>query len=213
MARNPLTPFRFGGGLLGGSDPFLSLHRDVNRLFDDALRGAGLPMAGAEAGGGMTNFINPQMNVSETQNEIRITAELPGVTKQDIDVSLDQDLLTIRGEKRFEQTEGGEKENFHFVERAYGSFQRCIRLPGPLDPEQVQASFENGVLTITLPKAQQQERSRKIQVQSGGQAGSARVSARQSGAEESESRGATAQHREGGGENQPSRQQGTQRRS
>jgi hypothetical protein len=51
MARNPLTPFRFGGGLLGGSDPFLSLHRDVNRLFDDVLRGAGLPMAGAEAGG------------------------------------------------------------------------------------------------------------------------------------------------------------------
>jgi HSP20 family protein len=51
MVRNPLTPFRFGGGLLAGSDPFLSLHRDVNRLFDDVLRGAGLPMAGAEASG------------------------------------------------------------------------------------------------------------------------------------------------------------------
>jgi HSP20 family protein len=107
MARNPLTPFRFGGSLLGGSDPFLSLHRDVNRLFDDVLRGAGVPMAGGEAGGGMANFINPHMNVSETEYEIRITVELPGVTEQDIDLNLDQDLLTIRGEKKFERTEAG----------------------------------------------------------------------------------------------------------
>jgi HSP20 family protein len=206
-----MTPFRFGGGLLAGGDPFLSLHRDVNRLFDDVLRGAGLPMAGAEGAQGMANFINPQMNVSETPNEIRITAELPGVTEQDIDISLDQDLLTIRGEKRFEQSQGGEKENFHFVERAYGTFQRSIRMPGPLDPEQVRASFENGVLTITLPKAQQQERSHKIQIQSGGKSGSARIAGQQTGSEGPGSRVAAEQAR--GGEEQTSgRPQGTQRR-
>ncbi|MGH1575168.1 Hsp20/alpha crystallin family protein [Methylobacterium sp. P31] len=166
MARNSLTPFR-SGGLLGGGDPFLSLHREMNRLFDDVFRGGGEP-ASSVPGSGAGTFINAHMNVSETDKEIRVTAELPGVTDKDIDVSLDDDVLTIRGEKRFEQSKGGEKENFHFVERSYGSFQRSIRLPFPVDPEQVKANFEHGVLTVTLPKTAQQERSRRIQVQSGG---------------------------------------------
>ena len=121
--------------------------------------------------GRVGNFVNASMNVSETEKEIRITAELPGVTEQDIDVSLDDDVLTIRGEKKFERTD--DKENFHFVERSYGTFQRSLRLPFPVDPEQVQASFENGVLTVTVPKTGQQERSRRIQVQGpgGGQVG------------------------------------------
>jgi HSP20 family protein len=163
MARNPLTPSRSGFGLLGGGDPFLSLHREMNRLFDEALRGTGLPAGGPSQGG---TFVHASMNVSETDKEIRITAELPGVTEQDIDVSLDADVLTIRGEKRFERTD--EKENFHFVERSYGTFQRSVRLPYAVDPEQVQAHCENGVLTVTLPKTAQQERSRRIQVQGRG---------------------------------------------
>ena len=169
MVRNPLSPFRAGGiaerGL--GEDPFLSLHREMNRLFDNVFRGAGLPAGGGgQVQGGTGQFVTAPMNVSETEREIRITAELPGVTEQDIDISLNDDVLTIRGEKKFE--EQGEKENFHFVERSYGTFQRSLRLPYPINPDQVQASFENGVLTIALPKAAQQERSRKIQVQSGG---------------------------------------------
>jgi HSP20 family molecular chaperone IbpA len=124
----------------------------MNRLFDEALRGTGLPAGGPSQGG---NFVNASMNVSETDKEIRITAELPGVTEQDIDVSLDDDVLTIRGEKKFERTD--DKENFHFVERSYGTFQRSVRLPYAVDPEQVQAHCENGVLTVTLPKTAQQE--------------------------------------------------------
>jgi HSP20 family protein len=163
MARNPMTPFRSGGGMLSG-DPFLSLHREMNRLFDDVLRGAAPPaMSGSQGQGDIGTFVNAHMNVSETEKEIRITAELPGVTEQDIDVSLDDDVLTIRGEKKFERTD--EKETYHFVERSYGTFQRSLRLPFPVDPEQVQASFENGVLTVTVPKTGRQERSRKIQVQ------------------------------------------------
>jgi HSP20 family protein len=161
MARNPMTPFRSGGLL--GSDPFMSLHRDVNRLFEDAFRG--MPSSGG-AQGAAGNLINAHMNVSETDKEIRITAELPGVRQDDVDLTLDEDLLTIRGEKRFEQTD--DKENFHFVERSYGTFQRSVRLPFPVDPEQVRASFENGVLTVRLPKTGRQERSRKIQIQGGG---------------------------------------------
>jgi HSP20 family protein len=169
MANNPLTPFR-GGSLFGsGFDPFLTLHREMNRLFDDVIRGTGLTPAtsGQGQGGAVGNFVNTSMNVSETDKEIRVTAELPGVTEQDLDVRLDDDVLTIRGEKKFEETKGGEKENFHFVERSYGTFQRSLRLPSSVDPEQVKANFQNGVLTITLPKTAQQERSRKIQIKAG----------------------------------------------
>ena len=165
MARHPLTPFGsrslFGGDL----DPLFSLHRDMNRLFDEVM-GRGLPSAGGQGGqSGQGQIINAHMNVSETENEIRISAELPGVKEDDIDVSLNDDLLTIRGEKRFERKD--EKENFHFVERSFGTFQRSIRLPFAVNPDQVQASFENGVLTVTLPKSAQQERTRRIQVQRG----------------------------------------------
>jgi HSP20 family protein len=164
MARNPMTPFRPGGGMLPG-DPFLSLHREMNRLFDDVFRGAGLPAAGPQ-GQGIGTFVNASMNVSETDKEIRITAELPGVTEQDLDISLDDDVLTIRGEKKFERTD--DKENFHFVERSYGTFQRALHLPFSVAPDKVQATFENGVLTVTLPKTAQQERSHRIRVQAGG---------------------------------------------
>jgi HSP20 family protein len=167
MARNSLTPFRSGLGLLGGNDPFLSLHREMNRLFDDVLRGTGLPATSSQGQGG--SFVTAHMDVSETDKEIRITAELPGVTEQDIDVSLDDDVLTIRGEKKFERR--NDKENFHFVERSYGTFQRSLRLPNSVDPEQVQASFENGVLTVTVPKTEQRQRSRRIQVQGTGAQG------------------------------------------
>ncbi len=163
MARNPLSPFRSGGlaerGGYGG-DPFLSLHREMNRLFDDVLRGSfGVPVQSGEQGRGM---MMPHMDVSETENEVRICAELPGVSEKDVDVSLSGDVLTIRGEKKFERKD--DTENYHFMERSYGTFQRSLRLPYAVDPDQVQASFENGVLTVTLPKGKEQERSRPIQV-------------------------------------------------
>ena len=171
MARNPLSPFRSGGlaerGGYGG-DPFLSLHREMNRLFDDVLRGSfGVPVQSGEQGGGM---MMPHMDVSETESEVRICAELPGVSEKDVDVSLSDDVLTIRGEKKFERKD--DKENYHFVERSYGTFQRSLRLPYAVDPDQVQPSFDNGVLAVTLPKGKEQERSRRIQI-SGGSSGQA----------------------------------------
>jgi HSP20 family protein len=163
MARNPLTPLRSGLGGLGGSDPFLSLHREMNRLFDDVLRSTGVAQGGQDIAGSM---IAPQINVSETASEIRVSAELPGVSEQDTDVSLDDDVLTIRGEKKFERMD--EKETFHFIERSSGTFQRALHLPLSVAPDQVQATFENGVLTVTLPKTARQERSHRIRVQAGG---------------------------------------------
>jgi HSP20 family protein len=162
MARNPLSPFRPGGlterGF--GEDPFMSLHREMNRLFDDVFRG--VPTAGARGRSG-GDFVTAHMDVSETENEVRICAELPGVSQDDVEVSLDDDVLTIRGEKKLERKD--EKENYHFMERSYGTFQRSLRLPFRVEPDQVQADFNNGVLTVTLPKTKAQDRSRRIQIQ------------------------------------------------
>jgi len=153
MARTFLTPF---GSFR--SDPFLSLHRDVNRLFDDVLRGGSNPASSDQN----SNIIPAQVNVAETPEVFRITAELPGVTRDQVDVRLEDDVLTIRGEKRFERRD--DKEDYHLVECSYGTVQRSLRLPYPVDPEQVQASFENGLLLITLPKSKAQDRSRRIEV-------------------------------------------------
>jgi HSP20 family protein len=142
----------------------------MNRLFDDVFRGNLAEAEGSNQAAQGGGIIPARMNVSETENEFRITAELPGVTEQDVDVQLDDDMLTIRGEKRSEQKD--EKENYHFVERSFGSFQRSLRLPFSVNPEQVQARFENGILTVTLPKTHQQERSRRIRVQGSGASGS-----------------------------------------
>ena len=179
MARNPLSPYRSGAGLLGGSDPFTSLHREMNRLFDDAYR---------RGGSGVGDLIQMEIDVSETENEYRVKAELPGVNEDEIDLRLEDDMLTIRGEKKFERTEGGEKEDYHFVERSYGTFQRSLRLPTRVDADKVQASYENGVLTIALPKAQQEERRRRIQVQGGGQRGKGKQSGQQEASKPSQNK-------------------------
>jgi HSP20 family protein len=209
MARNPFHPFPGGLGRAHG-DPFMSLHREMNRLFDDVFRGmtpsgqggqaaqggqtaqggqdvaqAGLAQAGLGHGGlGQGGFAQvalvPHMDVSETDDELRISAELPGVAEGDVEVMLHDDVLTIRGEKKFERAD--ERENFHFVERSYGTFQRSLRIPWPVNPDEVQASFERGVLTVTLPKSQPQEKSRRIEVRSGGGAGGTATEQGRSGA-------------------------------
>lgn len=163
MAR---VPSLFSPGSLlgtGGSDPFLTLHREMNRLFDDVLRG-GPVSSGGQGGSQGGVLLAPHMDVSETDKELRIQAELPGVSENDIDVSLHEDVLTIRAEKKQERKE--EREGVHFSERAFGTFQRSLRLPFQVNPDQVQARFANGVLSVTLPKTQPQERSWRIQIQS-----------------------------------------------
>jgi HSP20 family protein len=174
MACYPLTLFTPGGlmGVGGGGagDPFLTLHREMNRLFDHVLRGGGMVPSGSQGqGGGGMPLLAPHMDVSETDKEVRIQAELPGVAEKDVEVSLDEDVLTIRAEKQQDRKE--ERQGVHLSERSFGTFQRSLRLPFQVNPDQVQARFENGVLSITLPKTQPQERSRRIQVQGGGSGG------------------------------------------
>jgi HSP20 family protein len=143
-----------GTALSSRGDPFLELHREMNRLFDDASRG----VAGGRDTSGMA-FLAPRMDIHESENALE-TAELPGVSQNDVDLRIEGDVLTIRGEKRNERQD----KQAHVVERSYGSFQRSVQLPFAPDPEQVEANFEHGVLTVVLPKKGQQERARKIQV-------------------------------------------------
>lgn len=163
MARNALIPSRARPRGLTGFNPLMSLNRDINRLFDDLLQPSALPTTADPAVA--TALITPQMNVSETDTEIRVAAELPGVDLDDLEVDVMDDMLVIRGAKRLERSD--EDENFHFVECAYGSFQRTVQLPFAADPDRVQANFENGVLSITVPKSDQQQGVHRIDVQHG----------------------------------------------
>lgn len=155
MASRFLTPF--GGRGLLGRDPFLDLHREVNRLFDDSLRTM------REGGGGVT-MLNPRVDVCPTDNGWEITAELPGVDDDDIDLRLDGDMLTISGEKRDQRKD----DKNRLVERSYGSFTRSFQLPFTPDPEKVTASSDKGILTIKVPKGAEHERSKRIAIGSGG---------------------------------------------
>ena len=161
MAQTALTPFRPIDPTVPawGPGPFLNLYREMNRMFEDIV-GGGLP--GTSNGARMEGVLIPRMNVSETDRELRVAIELPGSAREDIDVAIDDDVLTVRAEKKIEQKV--DQENYHLVERSHGVFQRSLRLPFAVDPDQVQATFENGVLTLVLPKTNVQARSRQIQI-------------------------------------------------
>ena len=124
-------------------------------------------------GRSMGGVLAPRMDVAEDETTVTLTAELPGVKESDIEVSLVGDQLTIKGEKRSEHDEKKEAEGrtIHRVERSYGAFQRTLTVPYRIDPGQVSAQFEDGVLTITLPKpadAVAQRQGTKIEVKKAG---------------------------------------------
>ena len=132
------------------ADPFSALRAEMDSLFDSFM--GGLPafsgMFGSSGGRGFT--LTPHVDVKETDKEIVVEAELPGMDEKDISLALQDGVLTIRGEKKHEYDE--EKENYRVMERRYGSFQRSLRLPDTVDEDKVEASFGNGVLKVIVPK-------------------------------------------------------------
>ncbi len=154
MKLRSLTPGHRGRtDLLGRqSNPFGSLQREIDSLFDDFR--SGLPSFGSAG-------LTPSMDVSETDGEIELTAELPGLEEKDVDVTLVDNVLTIKGEKKAE-TEKTDKD-FHLVERSYGAFSRSLELPSGIDPANVEATMSKGVLTVKIKKPAAAE-SRKIEV-------------------------------------------------
>lgn len=167
MANRQVTPYRRGslGGAGGPGSPsgggsLFDLHHQMNRLFDDLFdRGSA---AGQQRG---QMLAAPALEVHQSEDKVEITAELPGVKQEDIDLHVEEGILTLSGEKRSERTD----EQAGYSERSYGRFERTITLPPNVDEDACRADFRDGVLTITLPRAAEKQRGRKIPLGGGGQ--------------------------------------------
>lgn len=144
--------------------PLLALYHDMNRLLEDASGASGGTAVAANQPS--ATILIPDINVTETEREVRITAEVPGAREADVEVMIDDDTLIIRAVKEFEHRD--DRPNLHVSERVFGTFQRALALPFRVDPDQVEARVENGVLTITLPKSEAQQRTRRVQVRGAG---------------------------------------------
>jgi len=166
----PMTPFD------SAFEPWSDLRREIDRLFDSTL-----------SGGGMTGGRNgmewiPPMDVEEQDDAITLALELPGVNANDVQVSVENGVLTISGEKKVSRETGNESSGARFIERRFGRFERVLSLPQSVDAEKITASYDNGVLTLKLPKSAESRR-RKIEIGRGteqkriesGEAGSRKV--------------------------------------
>ena len=129
------------------SQPLQSLQNDINRAFDSFWRGFDLPWPSTSSAWSISM---PSVDVSESDKEIEVTAELPGIDEKDIDISLAEGVLTIRGEKKSE-VEKNEKD-YYLQERTFGSIERVVPLPDTIDLDSANATFKNGVLTVKLAK-------------------------------------------------------------
>ena len=126
-------------------NPFSLLRREMDSLFDNFFRGFDMEPFESRVG-----VFSPKVDVTESEKEIKISIELPGMDEKDIDVSLQNDMLTIKGEKKEEKEDKG--KDYYRMERSYGSFSRTIPLPVEVETDKVEATFKKGVLTIALPK-------------------------------------------------------------
>ncbi len=124
----------------------LGMQRDINRMFDNFFRGGA-----ADEPAGLASTWLPAVDVVEQDDQYLVKVELPGVSKDEVRVAMEDNVLTIRGEKR--QEKETKKSSFHRVERSYGSFQRSFALPGTVKSDRIEASFKDGVLVVSLPKA------------------------------------------------------------
>ena len=140
MQRRSLTP------------PFMSslarevdhLQDSINRMFESPFSA---PFPAVESLGWL-----PAAEITESDTELKMTVELPGMERKDVHIDLDGDVLTVRGEKRSERVEGSDTQEYYLQERSYGVFQRSFTLPPTVDTEKIGATFEKGVLAITMPK-------------------------------------------------------------
>ena len=159
-------------------DPF-------DRMFDALLGGSG--------GSRSTLMRAPETDVVETEREIRVMVEMPGLKRDNIDIDIENNVLTIRGEKREERQEG-EEGKYHIAERRYGTFTRSFVLPRDVDSEDIQARFEDGVLNVTIPKS---ERARRRRIEVGGSAGGGKQQVSGGGQSGSQEQGGSSEQQNG----------------
>lgn len=132
------------------TDPFFAFRREMDRVFDDLFRSFDWPMT--TIGGGSVGAW-PHVEISETENEVKLVAELPGMEEKDVELTFSDGTLTLKGEKKSETTGAVYSERWH------GQFERTVQLGPDVDPDKIKAEFKNGVLTVTVgkrPEAQRQ---------------------------------------------------------
>lgn len=120
------------------SSPIFGLRREIDRLFDDTFMRDGFNWS-------------PAVDIKETDSEISVDLELPGIKPEDVEITADNGVLTVRGEKKSERKEG-EDNRYHVLERTYGSFLRTFQLPQGIDEDQINAEFQHGILSVRIPK-------------------------------------------------------------
>jgi HSP20 family protein len=166
MALKELIPWKKSNGELAvrrdAANPFDQFRREMDQLFAGFLSDWPAPINLMDRRIG--SFV-PDVDVAETEKEVRVTAELPGLDQKEVEVTLTQGALTIKGEKREEHEE--DKGDLHRSECRYGMFERMVQLPSDVDADKAKASFKKGILKVTLPKtAEAQSNRRRIPVQS-----------------------------------------------
>jgi HSP20 family protein len=130
------------------ANPIAALQEDMNRIFDNFWNQTGRPFNGV---GALWNGTTPRSDVIETDDGLEVTVELPGMAQNDVEVTLTDDMLTVKGEKKIEHQE--KKKGYFVSERSYGAFHRSIPLPVGVDTAKAEAIFKNGVLTVKLPQS------------------------------------------------------------
>lgn len=157
MFSRSLVPGRlFAPTLRDNADPFQALHREVNRLFDDFWP------SDANGRNSAPTLLSPSIDVHEDDKSLTVSVEVPGVEEKDVDVSVDENVLVVRGEKKSARED--KSGDYHVAERSYGHFERRLRLPDYVDADKADAAYRNGVLTVTFPKQPEEARSRKISI-------------------------------------------------
>jgi len=138
-----------------------NIRREMDRLWDSFFEARPRRRGEVEELGG--EWV-PSLDLSETKDNFLVKAEIPGIEPKDVDISLHDDILTIKGQKKQEKEE--KEENYHFVERSYGSFTRSIRLPHEVQSDKIKASYKDGILKIILPKSEEAKKKEvKIKVE------------------------------------------------
>ena len=140
------TPGAFSTG-----GPLMGLHREMDRLFNEALKSFGAPSLNRE-GSSLSSLYRPQIDVSGDDNQYEIALDVPDMSESDISIDVRGDVLTIRGQK--EQRSENKDKHFYRVERSYGSFQRTLSLPDDANADEIQAQLDKGVLRLVIPRRQ-----------------------------------------------------------
>ncbi|HYF60414.1 MAG TPA: Hsp20/alpha crystallin family protein [Burkholderiaceae bacterium] len=179
--RHPLSSF----GPVSATDPFAFLNDEMDRLVDHAFRRLGAPAPQGDRTRARADAIAPRMDVTETDREIVIAVDVPGVAREDLELAIDGDVLTLRGRRRPAPSGDGDRQPVvRLSERAHGEFERRVRLPFEADPERCRAALRDGVLSVTLARPEAQRRARRLEIVSSQEASAAQASRLRHGEQE-----------------------------